>query len=96
MNAYARGSLVRLSAAFAVSAAATDPSTITFKVKVPAGTVTTYVYGTDVQVVKDSTGNYHVDWAATAEGIHAWRFEGTGTCQAAAEQQFTVSDSRFY
>lgn len=95
MNAYTLGSQVRLSATFEVNGVATDPTTVTFKVRAPSGTVTTYVYGTDVQLVKSATGVYYVDYTTAAEGLHAWRMAGTGTAVGAEEQQFVVRDSRF-
>lgn len=95
MNAYTLGSQIRLTATFEISDTATDPTAVTFKVRAPSGTVTTYIYGTDAQLVKSATGVYYVDYTPAAEGIYAWRMAGTGTCVAAEEQQFTVKDSRF-
>lgn len=95
MQTYVIGSMPRLSVSFAVGGVATDPTTVTFKIQVPAGTVTTYLYGTDAQLVKSGTGAYYVDWTTAAEGIHVWRMAGTGACVAADEQLFAVRDSRF-
>jgi uncharacterized protein YfaS (alpha-2-macroglobulin family) len=95
MNAYQVGNVVRCSGAFTTAAgAAVDPSTITFRARKPDGTVTVYVYGTDAQLVKDSTGNYHVDLTANAAGRWAFRFEGTGSAPSAGERQFSVEASR--
>jgi len=91
-NTYDVGDKVRMSAAFTSSGAATDPTGLTFKIKVPAGTVTTYVYGTDAELVKDSTGNYHVDFTVAASGRHVYRFAGTGVVTAAGESNFEVRD----
>jgi hypothetical protein len=95
MNSYDVGDLVRLSATFEVSDVATNPTATTFKIKVPSGTVTTYVYGTDAQLVRDSTGHFHVDWSVTESGPHYWRMAGTGSAQAAEESAFFVRESRF-
>ena len=63
------GDKVRLSAAFTdIDDAAQDPGGVQFKLRAPDGTITTYVYGADVEVVKDSTGNYHVDWLIAVAG----------------------------
>lgn len=94
-NVFDVGDLVRCSAVFNDGAADVDPSTVTFKVKTPSGAVTTYVYNTDVQLVKDSTGNYHVDVSATAPGEWAVRYSSTGTGQAAGERRFRVQPSLF-
>lgn len=94
MTTYDKGDLVRVSAAFATSAGvATDPTTVKFSFTDPAGTTTTYTYSTDVQLVKDSTGNYHVDIDASSTGNWLYRFFSTGTGQAAAEGEFFVKSN---
>lgn len=99
--AYDLGETVRISVAItnAVGAAA-DPTGLTIKIRNPAGTITTYTYGTDAQLVKLSTGNYYVDWsiplAAASEGAWSYRFDGTGTNACASEGTFRGRDSAFY
>lgn len=95
MNSYTLGSLVRLTATFEVSDVATNPTAITFKLRKPDGTVVTYVYGTDAELVRGSTGVFYVDWTMAAEGVHAWRMAGTGAAIGAAEKTFTVLESAF-
>lgn len=70
--------------------AATDPTAVTFKFKTPAGTITTYTHGVDAELIKDSTGKYHVVLTASLPGIYYWRFAGTGTVVAALEDSFVV------
>ena len=90
------GDLVKLTAAFTNSAgAASDPAGLTFKVKNPNGNVTTYVYGTDSEVVKASVGNYYVEISATLAGTWHYRFAGTGNGQAADEGSFSIETSEF-
>ena len=88
------GDLVRVSATFTVSGTATDPATVTLKVRDPSGTTTTYTYGA-ATVTKDSTGAYHRDVSATTAGRWLYRWEGTGTAQAAEEAAFDVEPSAF-
>ena len=89
--AYDIGDTRRLTATFTdIAGVATDPSTVTFKIKRPDGTATTYVYGTDAQPVKASTGVYYVDYAITLAGRHAYRFEGTGAVATAESDEFYV------
>lgn len=96
INRYDKGDLVRVSALFENSAGTDlDPTTVTFKYKNPAGTTTTLVYGTDAALVKDSTGNYHVDVNANASGLWLYRWESSTTGQAAQEGQFLVEPSNF-
>lgn len=89
------GDKARLSAAFTDAAGtAADPGGVQFKLKSPSGAVTTYVYGTDAEVVKDSTGNYHVDWLIAAAGRHYYGFYGITSGQAVAEGEFRAQPSR--
>ena len=96
INTYDVGGLIRCSAIFTnIAGAAVDPAVVKFKFRTPAGTITTYTYGTDAALVKDSTGNYHVDVNATGEGMWFYRFESTGTGQAAEEHNFFIANSEF-
>jgi uncharacterized protein YfaS (alpha-2-macroglobulin family) len=95
LSRYTIGALVRCSAAFTTAAGvAQNPGAVSFTVREPDGTATTYVYGTDAELVRASTGNYYVDVDATEAGTWRFRFAGTGTGQAAAEGMFRVDSSR--
>jgi hypothetical protein len=73
-----------------VAGVVTDPTTLTLKVRKPGDTaVTTYTYGEDVIVVKDSTGNFHADLPLDTEGT--WRYDWVGTGAAAFSE-----GGRFY
>ena len=72
----------------------TDPTTVKFKITDPTGVETTYVYLTDAQLVKDSTGAYHVAWPFTMGGEWAYRFEGTGAVMAAAQSTVICQAAR--
>lgn len=96
INTYQKGDLPRLTALFKNSAGtATDPTTVRFKYTTPAGATTTLVYGVDGALVKDSTGNYHVDLSLTAAGMWFYRWEGEGTVQSVQEGELTVEPSGF-
>ena len=74
-----RDDLVRATATFANSAGtATDPTTVTVYVKNPAGTLSTYIYGTDAEVVKSATGIFYIDVDCNKAGEWHVRFKGTG------------------
>jgi len=91
MDHYDIGDLVRCSAAFTTLAGvAIDPTALVFKFTNPAGTTTTYTYGTDPQVIRDSTGNYQVDLSVSTAGLWLYWFEATGTAQAVEEGSFYV------
>jgi hypothetical protein len=91
VNIYKNGQKVRISVAFTVSDVATDPTTVTAKIKDPSGNVSTYLYGTDAALVKDSVGNYHVDVVTDENDLWHYRFEGTTACVAVEEGSFRVS-----
>jgi len=88
MAIYDVGDLVTCSATFAVNDTPTDPTVLTFSFKTPAGTTTTYTYGTDAALVRDSAGAFHVDVPVDAEGVWHYRFAGTGAATAAEERRF--------
>lgn len=96
MNTYDLGVVVRLSAAFTnLAGAPVDPGGVTFKIKSPLGVITTYVYLVDGQLLKDSTGNYHVDFEPDKQGKWAVRWIGTSTNKGAEESFFQVGESQF-
>lgn len=91
MNVYQKGDLVRISGVFKdVAGTLIDPGTVTLKVTKPDGTTTTYTYGGSPAVVKDSTGNYHVDASADQTGRWLYTWISTGTGQAAENGEFLV------
>jgi len=96
VNQYDVGDLVRVTGVFKdAEGVAIDPSTVAFKLRKPNRSITTYLYGTDIQLVKDSTGNYRVDISADVKGIYKYRWYSTGNGQAAGENQFEVVKSNF-
>ena len=94
-NIYNIGTLVTMRGAFTSGSTATDPTTLTFKLKDTSGSTTTYVYGTDAELVRDSAGNFHVNYTPELPGNYYYRFAGTGACQAASEGLFSVRESEF-
>ncbi len=94
-NVYSIGQQVRFSAVFKNSSGvATDPTTVLFKYRAPAGTVTTLTYGSDGALVKDSTGNYHVDLALASATEWWYRWEGSGALVAADEERVLVEGTQ--
>jgi hypothetical protein len=89
-NTYDIGAEVRVSGAYTLvsTSAATDPDVVKLSIKDPSAVYTHYVYGTDVEIVKDSTGNYHADIATTAAGFYYYRWWSTGAGMASQEKRF--------
>lgn len=85
-NEYDVGDLVRVTATF--DDGGIDPTAVQAKVRQPSGTVTTYVYGTNLELVKSSTGIYTIDVDVDAAGTWRIRFESTGSGQAAEDHEF--------
>lgn len=74
---YTQGSTIRIAFNFTdTTGAATDPTTVTFYYKAPGRGRIKLVYGTDAALVKDSTGNYHVDIVGDHKGV--WFYQATG------------------
>src|SRR4051812_27533596 len=88
---YIQGQLVRVNGAFKTgSGVALDPTTVIITIVRPDGERNSYTYGTDADVIKDSTGNYHINVSATIPGTWVYWWHSTGTGQAADEQSFVV------
>jgi hypothetical protein len=94
-NTYEKGDLVRLSAIFSVSGTATDPDSVTVKVKGPDKVEVPKVYGSDAEVVRDSAGNYHYDLTVDQFGRWFYRWEGTGAVEVAKDGHLFVKHSAF-
>ena len=96
INVYQKGDLVRIEGVFTdTEGTLIDPNGVSLFVTNPAGVTTEYIYGTDLELVKDSTGNYHVDVTADAPGQWLWKWASTGTGQAAEHGEFMVEPSAF-
>ena len=93
-NTYDKGDAVRLRVTFTVASVNTDPTTVTLKVKNPTGTTTIYTYAL-AEITKSATGIYYKDISVDDDGIYAYRFEGTGTVEAATEHKIKVRSSEF-
>ena len=88
-NAYYPNNLIRLTGTYTSGGLAADPTTVSLKVKDPAGAVTTYA-----SPVKDSVGNYHQDVTATIVGVWYYDWIGTGAIIAESESTFTILPSQ--
>lgn len=92
-NTYDIGDVVHLTAVFTNMSTGlpVDPSTVTVVVMAPDTSETTYTY--PATVIRDSTGNYHVDIPVTSDliaGRYRHRWTSTGTGKASLEGWFLV------
>jgi hypothetical protein len=89
INVYKLGALARISGVFKdVAGNLIDPTTIALRVSKRSGT-STYTFAGST-VIKDSTGNYHVDVSALERGTWLYEWRSTGTGQAAEHGEFVV------
>lgn len=93
---YLKGDLVRIAGTFTdVDDIATDPDTVTFRVRKPDGAIEEFVYGDDVEVTRASAGVYYIDWDCVMAGRHLYGIMSTGAVQAVTESEFYVTESGF-
>lgn len=87
---YTVGDSVRCTGTLKTSTGVKEDTTgaVTFKVKSPAGVVTTYLYGTDAELVRSAEGVYYVEVDAASWGVWYYGFVSTGSAQAAQESWF--------
>jgi hypothetical protein len=91
MDTFDIGDLFPLIATFRdLNGVATDPATVTLSIRTPDGTKTDYVYGTDLEVIKDVTGVYYISYVAAQAGYHGWSAHGTGAVQEGGSSGFYV------
>ena len=67
-----------------------DPTTVTLRVSRQSNTVIQYIYLIDLELVKDSVGNYHANLNLTTAGLWCFRWIGTGAVQTAVQEYFWV------
>ena len=74
-----------------------DPTTVTLRLMDPLGVETTYVYGTDDELVRDNSGDYTATVTPDSSGRWFFRWQTTGTnLIVASEGNFLVQASPFY
>lgn len=81
-----QGMLLRFSVTFKdLAGVPADPSTVTFSLRGPDGVTTSFTYGVDPEIIRDSAGVFHTDALPSSEGEWKWRWQGTGAVAAATE-----------
>lgn len=71
-----------------------DPTTVSLKWWPHGVAETTWVFGSDGQVVKDGTGEYHADIPIALPGLHYYEWVGTGVAAAVEQGYFTATTYR--
>lgn len=81
---------VRVEFVITETGADTNPTTVTFTFTDPTGTETEYVYGVDAELIRDSTGHYHVEIPASIVGVYNYDWEATGSGASTGTGRFRV------
>src|SRR4030095_14385082 len=83
------GDLICLHATFTVEGAPTDPTTTSYAVRRPDGTLTVSTYPVG-PIVRESVGAFFVDQPTDQRGRWWYRFTGTGAAEESQEGSFYV------
>lgn len=90
------GDVTRISVVFKnLAGTVVDPTVVKISIKLPTDVVLEYTYLIGAEVIKDSTGTYHMDYPITIDGMHYYKWTGTGAVYAAEESQFFVRITQF-
>lgn len=73
----------------------TDPLAVQVEVRSPDGTVATYVYGTDTELTKVSTGVYQVLIPLVQTGSYRWRWTATAADGPTVDNDECDSERKF-
>lgn len=76
-----RGDTRRLTVTIYVGQALTDPASLTFRFRTPAGVETTYIFGVDAQIVHDTAGVFHADLLLDQAGPWTYQWQSTSPAQ---------------
>lgn len=94
VNSYVFKNLVRLAGEFRDdNNTLFDPTVVRLVFEDPAGTKTTYVFGTDAELIKDSVGKYHAVVAAALAGRWKYRWEANQNGEFGEEFVFDMKRS---
>ena len=93
-NTYDKEDLIRLTGRFTVSSVLTDPTAVTLAIINPDRATGIYTFAA-AQVTNPSTGIYYRDISLDKVGRWDYRFEGTGTVQAAGDGLLLVRRTDF-
>lgn len=95
-DVYPSGQEIRIAYQCRIGGVLTDPAALRFKWRSPADTVTTtWTWGTDIEIVKEATGKFYVDFKpdllrpGADAGLWRWRYE-TDDPETAEEDDFRV------
>lgn len=71
-----------------------DPTTLIFTMTSPDNNITTFIYPTNNEIVKESVGIYYIDWIINQIGFHKFNFQTTGNVIVSKSASF-IGDAKF-
>ncbi len=92
-----KGDLAKVTGTFKNSSGTLiDPTTVMLKYRTPSGTKTTLTYITNPEINRTSTGIYYAEISMSESGTWFFKYQSTGTGQAASsDYQIIVNESVF-
>lgn len=94
MADFDQGDILTSRMTFRIGEVATDPTTVTVRVRKPDGSIITRTFAEHpAEVVKDAVGTYRYQITADMDGIWAIQWVGEGTAAATEEQTFVIRPS---
>ncbi len=91
-----QGDVARVTATFTDpdTDAHVDPDAVNFRVKAPDGTVTTFIYGVDAEIARESDGVYRLHVSVDQNGRYYIYCFSTGQGQAAEQAAIMALNDR--
>lgn len=88
------GEAARLSVAITeIAGTPFDPAALRLLVRDPSGTLTTYTYGIDAEIVREAAGRYRCDLVLPIAGMWFYRWESDAPNPGADEGRLAVQRS---
>ncbi len=92
INKYHINSSIRVKATFSLEGVETDPTSVILKIMNPNGDINSYDAG---DLVHPSDGYYYKEILSDIVGDWWYEFTGTGAVNAAEENHYIISHSKF-
>jgi len=93
-NTFAEQNMLKFTVTFTDEAtgALEDPTSVAFGYRVDGGSITTFVYNRDSNIVRLSQGTYAISISSTNKpGTWVWEWQSTGIAQASVSGAITVT-----